>query len=261
MRWLPIFNRAKSFILVFLPFCGALIVWEVVYRLGLYSPHLFPGPSSVGPALLEMYRSGELIEDLKASSFRWVSGYTIGTVCGIAFGMFCGRIKLVQALFAGLFNGLSSIPKIVLIPLSILWFGLGETQKLALVAWGAFFPVWLYSMEAVLRAPVELVWLARTYKFSPWQAFWHFWGPSSIPHIVAGMRVGISTATFSLAAAEMSGAFSGLAYRVFYSYEMFQTDKMMAGIVLITALSWLLNFLFMKFVDLFAPWAAQSIGE
>ncbi len=255
MWWHPNFVKVRDHAITVLFLMGVFGAWEWLYRSNLYPPHLFPGPSAVWPALVEMAKSGELAQDFLASSFRWITGFIIGTVLGVPFGMICGRLKFIRMSIGGLLNGLSSIPKIVMIPIAILWFGLGETQKVSLVAWGAFFPVWLSSMEAALHTPRELVWVARSYNLTPLQSALHIFWPSAIPHIVAGIRIAISTATFSLAAAEMSGAFSGLAYRVFYSHEMFQTDKMMAGIFVITVLSWLVNYAFMKLVKYLAPWA------
>lgn len=234
------------------------VCWELVGRGGFFPPRLFPPPSEVLPAIVEMARSGELAEDLLASAQRWFAGFFLGGCFGIAFGVLTGRILWLRASLGSLLNALSSIPKVVLIPVAILWFGIGETQKVLLVAWGTIFPIWLSTQEGTSRIEQEYLWAARSLGLRRLGLVRHVLIPNSFPYIATGLRIAIANATFSLAAAEMAGAFSGLAHRVFYSHQMFQTQKMFAGVVLITAFSWVLNGIFSLAVRRIAPWLRQE---
>jgi ABC-type nitrate/sulfonate/bicarbonate transport system permease component len=236
-------------------FIFSFLFWEYLSLSGLYRTHLFPPPSQVLPVMKDMLITGELWTNIKISSFRWIAGYSLGAIFGIGFGLLTGRVSWLRYSFGSLFNALSSIPKIVLIPIAILWFGLGENQKIQLVAWGTFFPIWLNTQTGSEQIETEYLWTAKSLGLRGFSLFRHVIFPNALPNIITGLRIGISTATFSLAAAEMSGAFTGLAHQIFYSHEMFQTDRMMAGIIYITMLSFLVNEIFILLSRFLLPWA------
>lgn len=237
---------------------AALILWECVSRSGLYPPHLLPPPSVVARALRGMALSGELWLDIKSSGVRWLCGLFIGNLAGISLGVLTGTIPSLKNSVGQILNLLRTLPFIVLIPLSILWFGLGETAKILIVAWGALFPVWLNVEVGVGNVEREYVRAAQCLGAEHFRLYWEVHLHRCLPHLVAGVRVSIATATFALAAAEMAGAFDGLAFRVFYSHEMFQTDKMMAGIVTLAALGFALDRGFVWASGRLLPWWEES---
>ncbi|MFA6093752.1 MAG: ABC transporter permease [Elusimicrobiota bacterium] len=228
--------------------------WEVLARSGLYPIHLFPPPSRILPALRALAVSGELGMDLRASALRWLAGFALGTLCGAVAGFLTGGVRLLRESAGQVLHLCRTTPFIVLIPLAILWFGLGEIEKIAVVAWGAFFPVWLSTQAGVLGVEREYVWAARCLGARGMRLYWDVHRPRCLPFIVTGARVSISTATFALAAAEMAGAFEGLAYRVFYAHQMFQTERMMAGILVIAFLGLALDRLFLWTIRRLMPW-------
>lgn len=236
---------------------GALALWECVGRSGLYPPHLFPPPSRVFPALAAMARSGDLWVDIKASSLRWGLGFLLGTMLGVFLGLLTGRVTMVRNSVGQLLHFMRSTPFIVLIPLAILWFGIGEVEKVLLVAWGVLFPVWLNTQSGVEELEEEYVWAARSLGVCGWRMYLEVVLPRALPYLVAGMRIGIATGTFALAAAEMAGAFEGLAFRVFYAHQMFETEKMMAGIVVIGCLGFTMDRLFCWGASRLMPWSEQ----
>ena len=233
---------------------GALALWEALGRSGLYPSHLFPPPSRVFPVLAEMARSGELWGDFKASAFRWGVGFLLGTALGLVKGLLFGRVRLLRETASQLLHFVRSTPTIVLIPIAILWFGLGELEKVLLVAWGVFFPVWLSTQSGVEGVEEEYLWAAQSLGIRGWRMYTEVLLPRALPFVLAGMRIGIATATFALAAAEMAGAFEGLVFRVLYSYQMFQTERMMAGIVVVGCLSFTMDRLFYWGVRSAMPW-------
>jgi NitT/TauT family transport system permease protein/sulfonate transport system permease protein len=248
-------KETQNLLLKFLTFIFFIIGWELLSRSGLYRENLFPPPTKVIPALVDMIKSGELLSNLKSSFWRLALGYTLGLCLGVWLGILSGRNPWVKITVGSLLNALSSIPKVVLIPLAILWFGMGETQKILLVAWGSFFPIWLNTQYGSEQIESEHLWTAKCLGLSSSQLLFHVIIPAALPSIITGMRIGISTAIFSLAAAEMSGAFSGLIHQVFYSHEMFQTDRMMAGVLFITLISFFTNEFFIYISKTLIPWA------
>lgn len=251
-------SRVLRPLLTFFSFSALFLFWEWISSSGIYRPHLFPAPSIALQALWEMAQSGELWIDLRDSAQRWGGGYILGCSLGILFALSTGHNFFLKSIFSPVFNALSSIPKVVLIPLTILWFGIGEWQKILLVAWGAFFPIWINLEEGLEQRAQEYHWVADSLGLHGFSRLRHLIFPQTLPFLITGMRIGVSTATFALAAAEMAGAFTGLAHRVFYAHEMFQTDRMMAGIIVISFLSWILNVGFQLLFNILTPWTRKT---
>jgi NitT/TauT family transport system permease protein len=236
-------------------------LWELVARSGLYSQHLFPPPTAVARALAEMAASGELWSDFKASALRWLLGLLLGNLLGVSLGLATGTSRLMKDSVGQLLNLLRTIPFIVLLPLAIIWFGLGETEKVLIIAWGAAFPAWLNTQAGVMRVEREYVWAARCLGAQGARLYWEIHLHRCLPFVIAGTRLSIATALFGLGAAEMAGAFDGLAYRVFYAREMFQSEKMLAGIVVITFLGLALDRGFVWLAGSLVPWWREANDE
>lgn len=251
-------EKLRSTLIATGSFIAAGAVWELLGHSAIYPPHLFPPPSRAAVALMEMARSGELSVDLKASGFRWGWGMLIGTLAGIAAGLSTGRLRAAHDSAGNLMNFLRAVPNVVMIPLAMLWFGFGDKEKVFMVAWGAFFPVWLNTQAGAQRLPREYLWAARSLGVSGIRIFSDVLLPSCLPFIVTGTRIGIATSIFALTAAEMTGAFEGLSYRVFYAYQNFQTDKMMAGILVLGLLSFAIDRLFVLAVHALLPWYSEE---
>jgi ABC-type nitrate/sulfonate/bicarbonate transport system permease component len=201
-----------------------------------------------------MVKSGEWLRDLGASLSRYGVGFLLGTFLGILLGILTGRIQLLRDSLSPLLNFLRSTPSVALIPLAIVWFGIGEPQKIFVVAWGVTFPLWLNTHAGVSEVEREYVWAARSLGAKGWRIYLEVYLPHALPFIIAGTRMGIATAFFALAAAEMSGAFSGVAFRIFYSYQLFRTDKMMVAILTIGFLGIVSDRVFVHVVRWLLPW-------
>jgi ABC-type nitrate/sulfonate/bicarbonate transport system permease component len=155
-----------------------------------------------------------------------------------------------------LLNFLRSTPAVALIPLAIVWFGIGELEKIFVVIWGVTFPVWLNTHTGVLEVEKEYVWAAQSLGATGWRIYREVYMPRALPFIIAGARMGIATAFFALAAAEMAGAFGGVAFRIFHSHQMFRTDKMMVAILTIGLLGIVFDRLFVRIMRWIIPWWA-----
>jgi ABC-type nitrate/sulfonate/bicarbonate transport system permease component len=230
-----------------------LTVWEAAFRLGLYKSPFVPPPSAIGSAFMEMARTRELFTDVAASLQRAFGGFAVGSILGIVAGIVTGRISIVDRTLGGLIRAMRSIPAIALVPLAIVWFGLGETGKIALVAWGVFFPVWINSHIGATRVPIPVIWAARSLGASRFRLLYEVILPSALPFVIAGMRTGMATAFVVLVAAEMAGAFGGVGYRIYVAHLTSQVDKMMADIILLGVLGAMSDLIFAAAISSL-PW-------
>lgn len=243
-----------SFTIGLVTILGVLVLWETISRVGFYNPLLFPPPSQIASTFSEMIKSGEWVSDLEASMSRYGAGFALGIVFGIVLGMVTGRVQFLRDSLSPLLNFLRSTPSVALIPLAIVWFGIGEAQKIFVVTWGVTFPLWLNTHAGVSEVEREYVWAAQSLGARPWRLYAEVYLPRALPFIIAGTRMGIATGFFALAAAEMAGAFGGVAFRIFYSYQVFRTDKMMVAILTIGFLGIISDRLFIYFVRWLLPW-------
>jgi NitT/TauT family transport system permease protein len=225
-----------------------LILWEALSRAGRISPAILPAPSQVLVRLLRYLApqepfdasreshlawllSGELPQDALGSLFRVVVGFLIGGGLALPLGLLMGRKPLAQELLGPTLEVLRPIPPIAFIPLSILWFGLGNPPALFLIALGAFFPVLVNTIAGVRH--VDSIYLRAALNLGASEAtlFRRVILPAAMPHILTGVRVGIGVAFIVVIVAEMTAVNRGLGYRILEAREFMWSDKIVAGMV------------------------------
>ncbi len=238
------------------PIC--LLLWECISRSGLYNQLLFPPPTKVIQTLFEDILSGLILTDAFASVSRAVIGYTCGAVLGIGFGVITGRLRWAQATIGQIFLLIRPIPPISFVPLVVLWFGLGEFSKYFLVFIGVLFPVWMNTHLGIQSVKQSYIWTARTVGASKWNLVFNIFIPGAAPLILAGLRVAVAISFFCLVAAEIAGAFSGLAYRIELSHLVFRTDRMIAGLIVLGVLSATADQGLAFMIKKFFPWTQNT---
>jgi ABC-type nitrate/sulfonate/bicarbonate transport system permease component len=241
-----------------LPIFALLVVWELVSRLGLVSAALFPPPSRVLVALFELLRSGEMLRDMGASYTRLLVGLGGGAVVGILLGLLTGRVKAAADLLTPLVQLFRPLPPVAIIPLVIVWFGIGETAKVFSIGFAVFFPVWLNTHLGAQQVPQRLLWSASTLTRSRLKIFWKVIFPASLPFIVAGLRVGISVAFVMVFVSELAGASEGIGYQISTSHLAYRIDRMMAALAVLGASGALADYVFSKGVEWRYPWLKFS---
>lgn len=214
-------------------------VWELIARSGIVNAVLFPPPSTVAVAVLDWIHSGQFFGDLFASLFRVAAGFLIGATGGIMFGILTGQFRLVSSLLSPLFHILRPIPPIAFVPIVILWFGLSETGKLFLVVWGVFFTVWLATHIGVQKVDRGLIRAAVMLGTPRRQMLSEIVLLGALPYIVVGLRTAVSISFYTLVAAELAGAFSGIVYRIEIAQQNMQTGQVMGGLAALGLLSFL----------------------
>jgi ABC-type nitrate/sulfonate/bicarbonate transport system permease component len=252
-------SRISTIMLNILGVAAFLALWEIVPRVGLVgNVILFPPPSVVVQTMWPMTLSGEIPFNILMSVTRAVSGYVLATVLGIAIGVMTARNRTIRGLLEPLLHGFRSIPAIAVVPISVLWFGIGEGTKIILVTIGAFFPIWINTFIGVRDVHQIYLRSAACLGASPLQTLFLVILPASLPLIIAGMRQGLAVSLIVLVAAELAGARAGVAYMMSLGHQLFKTDLMFAGLLILAFLGFAGDRLFVALCRRLFPWYRPS---
>ncbi len=218
-----------------------LVIWTLISAFKIINPALFPSPLDTASALVEMIQSGVFFSDLGASLTRAAIGFAIGSVLGVLVGLLTARVAAVQFILGPFLTVLRPIPAIALVPIAIVWFGIGEGSKYFVIAYTVFLAVWLNTHHGMARIPRTYVLASRVLGASRLREFREVIIPAAAPYIVAGLRMGSALAFLSLVAAELSGASSGIGYRLQEARQYIRTDIMFVGLIELGILGALLD--------------------
>ncbi|SFE71468.1 ABC transporter permease [Roseivivax sediminis] len=214
-------------------FVFVLGLWSVVGVLQLVPESIFPAPWSVWSATVEMWANGTLPNDLSVSRSRAAIGFTIGASLGVALGLMTGRIAVVRTLLNPFLTVLRPIPAIALVPVAIVWFGIGEGSKYFVISYTVFLTVWFNTHHGMEYVPEVYLRAARSLGVSRLREFLTVIVPAAAPYIFAGLRLGVALAFLSLVAAELSGASSGIGYRLQEARQYIRTDRMFSLLIIL----------------------------
>ncbi|MEE3420254.1 MAG: ABC transporter permease [Lachnospiraceae bacterium] len=214
-----------------------LVIWTVAAS--FQSPDFLPGPKATLAGLKEIIASGVLWQDIRISIWRVVNGWLRGLLIGIPLGLLIGRYKVARELMEPILNFFRFVPSIGFLTLFLMWFGVGEESKLALIMYASVFPVIINTAAGVQRIdPVK-------YQASESLGANRFWSfitvtiPASVPGIFTGVRLGLSASIISIVGAEMLAASDGVGYLIYTSKLYFRTDWIFVGIVTLGTLGFL----------------------
>ncbi len=233
------------------------LVWQLSAELALYNVRLLPPPSESLAALVGAWKDGTLLDDVTDSAARYVPGFLIGSIVGLAAGVVTGISGTAGHAFNPVLHYLRSIPPVALIPFVLVLFGIDDIGKVSLVAWAVMFPVWLNTQTGVKQVPKEYLQAAQIFGSNGLRRVIDVWLPSATPHIIGGLRIAVATGIFALAAAEMFAASSGIGFRIVYSHQLFQTDTMVAMILFIGLIALLADTLLLALRKQIAPWEEE----
>jgi len=227
-----------------------IAIWQLAATLGWANPQMLPSPLAVAERWLayllpvQPYSaeqgswlawavSGELILDALGSLYRVAAGFAIGAALALPMGLLMGASPRMYAWFNPLMQLLRPIPPIAYIPLSILWFGLGNAPAIFLIVLGAFFPVLMNTIAGVRQVDGIYLRAARNLGASGSTLFLRVILPAAVPYILSGVRIGIGTAFIVVIVSEMIAVNNGLGFRILEAREYFWSDKIMAGMMTI----------------------------
>ncbi|WP_428491171.1 ABC transporter permease [Rhodopila sp.] len=215
---------------------GAVALWQAGASAGVIPTLFLPAPAAIARTLWTLTLSGELWNQLAPSLMRLAVGWIVGTVFGIAIGLAVGLSSTLRSPAMALVSALFPIPKIALVPLFIIWFGIGEGSKLATLAFGVFFPTVIATAGGVDNVPRGLIRMGQSFGLSRWAIIRKIVLPAAMPAILSGFRVTTAIAIVLLVAAEMIGAERGIGAFVLSAGNLYDTDNLLAGIVVLSVL-------------------------
>lgn len=211
-----------------------LVVWEGVVRAGLVQPLFLPAPSAIFERGSLMLAQGTLVGHILASARRVMVGFLLASLTAIPLGIVLGASPTAMAIFNPILSFLRPLPSMSWVPLSLLWFGISETQKYSIVFMGAFAPSLLYVIEATRRVDPLLIRAAQNLGAKKMDLMFGVILPSALPQIIAGLKVMLGIAWTCVISAELVAAREGLGFMIMNGKEYFQTDTVMLGMVLIS---------------------------
>jgi sulfonate transport system permease protein len=210
---------------------GLALGWETAVRFGLAEGRLMPPPSRIFETLYALARSGELWVHAWATLWRVAVGFALGAVSGIVFGALSGTVESARRLVDPTLQALRAIPSIAWVPLFILWFGIFEASKVALIAAGTFFPVYLGVAGAILSVDRKLVEVGRVFRLSQFALARRILLPAVLPEALVSLRSGLGLGFMFVVAAEFMGASEGLGYLLVDGQQLGKPDQIVAAII------------------------------
>ncbi|OCQ99085.1 alkanesulfonate transporter permease subunit [Nostoc sp. MBR 210] len=231
-----------------------LLIWEVSSRIGLLSSRILPAPSSVVFTAFRLASTGEIFQHMGISAARAVSGFIVGGGIGFILGLLTGFSRIAEQLLDSSLQMLRTIPNLALIPLVILWFGIGDQARLFLVSIGVFFPIYLNTYHGIRSVDSGLIEMGRVYGLKTPQLLWEIVFPGALPSILIGVRFSLGIMWLSLIVAEQIAADSGIGYMAMNAREFMQTDVVVLSIVIYALLGKLANSIAKALETKFLSW-------
>ena len=244
---------ADSIIPWIVPFI-VLLLWEIASRTGLLSTRILPAPSSVVFTAIRLASTGELFRHMGISAARAISGFIVGGGIGFILGLLTGLSRIAEQLLDSSLQMLRTIPNLALIPLVILWFGIGDQARLFLVSIGVFFPIYLNTYHGIRSVDPELIEMGRVYGLKTSQLLWQIVFPGALSSILVGVRFSLGIMWLSLIVAEQIAADSGIGYMAMNAREFMQTDVVVLSIVIYALLGKLANSIAKALENKFLSW-------
>lgn len=226
-------NRSETIVAVATP-VAILSLWELSSRLGLLDPRFFPAPSSIISYFVEYVISGEILRQTGITLYRVFVGFILGAVPGTILGLLAGTNRLVRAGVVPIIGAVYPIPKIAILPLVILVFGISDRTLFVVVAIGVFFPMVINTLGAVLNIDKIYFDVGDNVGASRARQFFTIALPGSIPGIASGIRVAWGMALLILIGSEFIASQSGIGYFIYEGWQTFQVKQLYAGIITIS---------------------------
>src|SRR5918994_1845473 len=209
-----------------------LTVWELTGNtLQLINPMFMSAPSLVFKAAVGLFASGEIYNDLYVSGLEFGWGYLLSVIVGVPFGIACGWYKKFAYIFDPFINAMNATPRVALLPLVIIWLGIGILSKVGIIFLGAVFPILINARDGVKTTPYNLLTAAKSFGASEWQIFRSVVLPSTIPFILTGLRLGLGRAIVGVMVGELYAATAGIGFMITVAGATFQTDKVFVGVL------------------------------
>ncbi len=207
-------------------------IWELLARWGALSPQVLPAPTRVAQTAFELVKHGQLLPDLGVSLLRAASGFVIGGTLGFALGTAVGFSRLAEAFLDRNIQMLRAVPFLAVLPLVIVWFGVGEVGRIFLVSLGVMFPIYINTVSGIRQVDPKLIELGRVTGLSTSKLIRRIVLPGALPSVLAGVRYALTTAWLALVVAETIATTSGIGFLAMDAREFLRTDVIVMTIVI-----------------------------
>ena len=209
-----------------------LTVWELVGGVFQFvNPMFMSAPSFIWKAAVQLVVSGEIWNDLRVSGIEFAWGYFLSVIFAVPFGIACGWYRRVAYIFDPFINAMNATPRVALLPLVIIWLGIGILSKVGIIFLGAVFPILINTRDGVKTTPYNLLNAAKSFGASEWQIFKSVVLPSTLPFILTGLRLGVGRALIGVMVGELYAATAGIGFMITVAGATFQTDKVFVGVL------------------------------
>lgn len=235
-------NWITKFLAVFLPIL-VILYWQYGSTAGIINTSILPPPSKVAARFAATLSSGSLQKNIIASCRRVFEGFFIGATLGLSLGILIGLYKSLGEILNGFIGVLRPIPAMACTPIFIMWLGIGEASKIAVIVFGTFWPVLLNTVDGMKSTDKKLLELASVLEKNKKSVLLEIVLPSAIPSIFTGLKLGISRAWGCVVVAEMIAASVGVGYLIEYARNLSKPDLMLVGVAVIGIIGLLIDWL------------------
>ena len=248
-------SRAYQIFLAVVAPLAVLLIWGLGSNFGLIRASILPSPQKVLQTLVSLCVSGQMAEDLSISMLRVLRGFALGACAGIVIGCLMGFSRTINKMLGSLVSILRPVPMLAWIPLFILWLGIGENSKTAVIFIGSFWSVLLNTIHGIQSTDPKLLEVAQILRKNRWQIVTSVYLPSALPSVFTGLRLGMGSAWTCVVGAEMIAATSGIGYMISYARELAQPAKVFAGIIVIGAVGLLIDQVLQRVQRVLLKWS------
>lgn len=232
-------------------------IWQACWSAGWISPLFFSGPSAIVERFWDDLLHGTLKSDFAYSGTNFALGFLLAAVTGIISGVIVGWYRKISLLVNPFVSAIYATPRIAMIPLIIIWFGIGMWSKVFIVFISAYFPILINTAGGIRSVDDDLLRAARAYCASDWQIFKTVAIPGSVPFILAGLRQGVALGLIGMVVGEMFGGSQGIGFMVAYGGQTFATDTLFVGVLIIAFAGILLTSLAEQLEKRFSRWRPE----
>jgi NitT/TauT family transport system permease protein len=232
-------------------------IWQALWSAGKISPLFLSGPSAIAKQFVNTLQHGTLLEDMAYSGRNFALGFGLALIAGVVLGVIIGWYRRVRLLLDPFLNALYATPRIAMVPMIIIWFGIGMWSKVFIVFISAFFPILVNTVGGIRTMDNDLLRAARSFCASDWQIFKTLAIPGSVPFILTGVRQGVAIGLIGVVVGEMFGGSQGIGFMVAYGGQTFQTDTLFVGVIIVAFAGILLTALAEKLERHFSRWRPE----
>ena len=245
-----IFSTLFGFILPIL----ILFLWHYLTTSGKVPTLILPTVSSVVDTVLDQLTNGTLLQDVGISLLRIGKGFGMAAMVGIMLGVLMGMSGKIENFLSLTFTSIRQIPMMAWVPLLVMWFGIGENSKIAVIFMASYFPVLVNTISGIKRTDAKLLEVGKMYQLSKWRMFTEIYLPSSLPAIFVGLKVGLGVSWMAVVGAEMIAASSGIGFRINDARSLMQYPIVFSGMISIAVVGVFMDQILNILAKLLTPW-------